>query len=1585
MKLKLGVSAAGGANHDITVSCDVTTTIGELALSLMRTDLFAGSNLESFAALRRGHVTLLGNAGDGRGEQLLDPATCVGVSGLQSGWQITVVPEFGTHAHRPIPMLGTVEVLNGPQEGAVYSLVAGNNTIGRDALSRVLIDDRSVSRRHAVIEIGTHMVLRDLGSANGIEAYGQPAEQLAITRATEVLLGSIRVRITPLLAQPESRPLDHRHPHTRAPRVDPRFPLTKRELPKPPQPTQANRIPLLAMLAPMMMGGVMFAVTRSPMSLMMVAFTPLMMIGSWVDSLTSGKRKLKRELRQFLETLSTERAELIELRAEEIGVRHTETPDLASIANAVQTRSRLLWARRPEHRGFLELRFGDGTLPSRTVVELPHRGDAAAEQWNALRDMKDEFASVTPVPVLERLDRCGSIGVAGDQQTADGLARGLVLQLAGLHSPAEVVIAAFAGSARAGGEWEWLKWLPHIDPVGSPVAAWPLADSPRAATTLLIALESLIEQRRGTNSASVRSHLTPDEVPDSADEAVSSLPVTPAVVVLVLEREIEEAHRSRLIALAEDGPDLGIHVIWVADDIARVPAACRSFVEASPSAHAQSQEQQTQQQPSLASALPAPQVGTANFVRFGQTVALSRIEYVGINDAAAFARSLAPVDDTAARALDESDLPRSVNLRELHRVDLLGGAGPILQSWQTSGSLVSSWQAGEERDAVKLAAVVGQGPEGPAEIDLRVHGPHALVGGTTGAGKSEFLQSWIMSLAATISPDRLTFLLVDYKGGAAFAECVDLPHTVGLVTDLSPHLVRRALTSLRAELRYREELLAEHGAKDLITMEKRGDAAAPPALVIVIDEFAALASEVPEFVDGVIDVAQRGRSLGLHLILATQRPAGVIKDNLRANTNLRVALRMADEADSTDVIGVKDAAFFDAETPGRGAVKSGAGRLSNFQTGYLGGRSIDEVAAARLEIRDLGFVEGDAWDIPDGTHPDLQKRVRRGQVARDIERLRDGVIAAAKTAELAAPRKPWLDMLPTMLSLDSLRASSGAASGDSYSDSNSARSRRRASAPGSAILIAMRDQPDAQRQDPVLLDLNEAGNIAIYGASGTGKTSALLTIAASLSESAAESPAHIYAIDAAGGGLDPLLSLPTVGAVAPLNDDELSRRVLRHLQDIVRERGTRFAAARANSLNVYNSATGANEPRVLLLIDGFSAFRQATEMLGTKDAPMQVLTEIMQAGRAVGVHVVLTADRAGVLPSSLAASVQQQLVLRLASVNDYSYIDVPADTLDAAPPGRGVFAGQSDEIQLALVGESPDLQAQAQALEELALRLRSQQVIAAPVIQNAPTLVALHDLPTQLAEQPVYGIEIDGFTPAPMPVSGLGVIAGPAGAGLSTAAFACATAFARWAEADGVAVERVLLSFVPDRAGGLGAKGAWDRVARGPEEVAELAKELTVALGGTLPNAPGLLTQGLIGGPIGGLIGAEVEQAGPEVQPPFPRSAPRGVIVVERPTEAEGTEALPILVALAKAARRAEVLVLFEFEQGAASGVWDLYSALKQPRWGLALQPDEGDGGSPFRESFGRVKRADFPEGRGFAVESGRVLPVQVAVVASEY
>jgi S-DNA-T family DNA segregation ATPase FtsK/SpoIIIE len=188
----------------------------------------------------------------------------------------------------------------------------------------------------------------------------------------------------------------------------------------------------------------------------------------------------------------------------------------------------------------------------------------------------------------------------------------------------------------------------------------------------------------------------------------------------------------------------------------------------------------------------------------------------------------------------------------------------------------------------------------------------------------------------------MNFVLVDYKGGAAFKDCVNLPHTVGMVTDLDSHLVERALTSLGAELTHREHLLAAVGAKDLedyLDYATRRPVPEPiPRLLIVIDEFASMARELPDFVTGLVNVAQRGRSLGIHLILATQRPSGVVSGEIRANTNLRIALRVTDAGESTDVIDAREAASISAAHPGRAYARLGHSSLIPFQTGRIGGR-----------------------------------------------------------------------------------------------------------------------------------------------------------------------------------------------------------------------------------------------------------------------------------------------------------------------------------------------------------------------------------------------------------------------------------------------------------------------------------------------------------------------------------------------------------------------------------------------------------------------------------------------------------------------
>ena len=290
-------------------------------------------------------------------------------------------------------------------------------------------------------------------------------------------------------------------------------------------------------------------------------------------------------------------------------------------------------------------------------------------------------------------------------------------------------------------------------------------------------------------------------------------------------------------------------------------------------------------------------------------------------------------------------------------------------------SIAAAWDACAP-DAAPVTPI-GVARDGVVDVDLVRDGPHGLMAGTTGSGKSELLRSLVLGLCCTVPPDQLTFVLVDYKGGAAFDALVRLPHVVGVVTDLDPALAERMLRSLRAELAAREQLLRAHAAPDLTSLRARLGCAVVPRLVVVVDEFAALATEQADVLHALVDIAQRGRSLGVHLLLATQRPSGVISDDIRANTNLRLALRLHDHADAVDVVGDAAPASFHRATPGRCALRLGPDELVTFQSA----RAID------------------------------------------AEKTVDAIVMAASRGDhrlFGQPRRPWCDPLPARLDRDSL-------------------------------------------------------------------------------------------------------------------------------------------------------------------------------------------------------------------------------------------------------------------------------------------------------------------------------------------------------------------------------------------------------------------------------------------------------------------------------------------------------------------------------------------------------------------------------------
>ena len=1103
-------------------------------------------------------------------------------------------------------------------------------------------------------------------------------------------------------------------------------------------------------------------------------------------------------------------------------------------------------------------------------------------------------------------------------------------------------IAGFVVDEQAQELWRWLKWLPHVDPLASVLPTGALAKDEATAGELLGALEQLLFVRQKAAKIQIRSFQKRDHAPDSP---VNELPNTPSIVVVVIDKQLRSAHKSRLITLGEQGPDVGIHLLWVAGDINDVPAACRTFVAV---------EHDQYMSEAIA------QVG---YVRHRNTVMLSQLSLVTPDDATKSAKTLAGVHDLATRVLDESDLPRTVNLQDLHSLDILAGAKPILQNWSNNTSIKREWGRLQQQPEISLRAVIGQGEKHPLEVELRKHGPHALVGGTTGSGKSEFLQSWIMSLAANFSPDCLTFLLVDYKGGAAFAECVELPHTVGLVTDLTPHLVKRALTSLRAELKYREEVIAAYGVKDLQGLEARGITDAPPCLVIVIDEFAALATEVPEFVDGVIDIAQRGRSLGLHLIMATQRPAGVIKDNLRANTNLRVALRMADPDDSSDVIGVKDAAFFDVETPGRAALKIGAARLQHFQSAYLGGRNGNEKVKSPITFRAFDFVEGETLAALDSD----QKSTTPGeQKPRDIEVLRDAITEAAVSAGIAKPRRPWLDPLPTQLSVAELETH--------LPTSHEKKADRQ------QIYIGLADHPDSQSQKGIGINLSKHGNIAFFGSSGTGKTSVLLTISALLSTDAANRPVHIYGIDAASGGLSMINDLPTVGAVAQAANRELVERILDQLQAVITERADLFAEVGAGDVSEYGRVTGKQLPLNILLIDGFNSFGNSYGLENNTNSPLTRLLEIMQAGRAFGVHVVLTSDRFSSLSGQFNASVQQRFVMRLANPTDYAYFDVDPSALDSAPAGRALESGEGKEIQFAYFGASPLLVDQASELGRLARELRSCNVLPAPRIVVAPLEISLSDLPKEVEKRPVIGIDVDTLAPLGAITRGLLVINGGLGAGKSTAVRAAVAGQLR----SRPGLKLLLLTAEELSESQLANAFDWDHIFTGEEEVLGAAKqlcgELREATGGSSSGVKSSALQAAVNRlstPADPAAGADV--AGKESERLLVDPA-NTLIVFEGVAEPGEISFYTELGTLAKLLRRSAILSVFEFANISGSSHWNLTDVLKHAQMIVSLRPDGKDSGDPFCSKYLDCSAADYVVGRGIVLTGKQRRKVHIAL-----
>ncbi|MGV9311641.1 FtsK/SpoIIIE domain-containing protein [Streptomyces sp. NPDC003691] len=897
----------------------------------------------------------------------------VGESGLRPGGLLglgapLLLPEPEPH--------GTAELraVGGPGAGAVFRLAPGEYAIGSGASCAVRLEADGLPGTAAHLRVGTdgtadvraapaaerHTVLLDGTPVPVPEPVPFPAGGI-LTVGTVLLEFAAATRPDAALQRSDDGTgLDYnRPPRLLPPPVANRFRLPARPAKPPRSPFQ-----LVMVFAPLLMALVLVVLFGNLRFLVFGLLSPAIAIAGQLSSKRRGKENYAEQLQEYEERKVRLEADVAEAVAAEERARRAACPDPAAVTLIATGPRQRLWERRWRDDDFLLLRLGTADRPAHLELEDP---DEAEHRRRLTR-------TTHAVPVSVPLRAAGVAGIAGGP-AAEPLVRWLIGQTAALHSPADLRICVLSGNRDRTGDaerWGWLHWLPHSAPLGDGILG-PAGTTAESVGRRIAELAALVAARRAAGERAPRGGAAGE--PD---------------VLVVLDGARRLRSLPGMIPLLREGPAFGVHFLCVDDEARLLPEECRA----------------------VAAAAAADGSGRLRVEQAGaDPVDDVLMDAPGRGWITGIARALAPVRDVGDDT-EETLLPVSARL-----LDVLGLEPP------TGGAVAAGWAAGGGRST---RAVLGEGVDGPFAVDLAADGPHALIAGTTGAGKSELLQSLVASLAVANRPDELNFVLVDYKGGSAFAECEQLPHTVGMVTDLDTHLVERALVSLGAELKRRERILAAAGAKDIddyLDKRTRTPGAGPlPRLVLVIDEFASMVRELPDFVTGLVGIAQRGRSLGIHLVLATQRPSGAVTSDIRANTNLRIALRTTDAGESRDIVDAPDAATLSPRTPGRAYARLGHAALLPFQTGRIGGRRAGRTAAdaERPEPR-VTEVDWELLGDPPAPRPaGAAGTAAAVQAVTDLAVLVTAVAEAADRLALPAARRPWLPPLPERLTLDEL-------------------------------------------------------------------------------------------------------------------------------------------------------------------------------------------------------------------------------------------------------------------------------------------------------------------------------------------------------------------------------------------------------------------------------------------------------------------------------------------------------------------------------------------------------------------------------------
>ncbi|MGW6649852.1 cell division protein FtsK [Streptomyces sp. CB02130] len=974
-----------------------------------------------------------------------------------------------------------------------------------------------------------------------------------------------------------------------------------------------------------------------------------------------------------------------------------------------------LWERRRVDDDFLRVRIGTGEMPVREL-QIAEPGSTVLTppdlfMLNEASALVNRFRNGTELPLTVPLDRIGNVSVIGPREDCLRVARALLVQTAALHAPDDVAIALAAPGDRMA-DWEWAKWLPHLldtEQFDGPVAARRIAPSaPQLARQIGAELRRrasyAAEVRRGLagrDALSMNSRLlvvTDGHGEDAVDlprpdDAVGLREMGVTVLHLLEQRVQEPGHVS--VRITVDGTDVTI------EDL-RTPE-------------------------------PVEAHGT--------------VDEAGIPFAEGLARMLAPLR-LSAESLGDAPLSGPVEFAAMLGIDDVARL-----------DLDRLWAPRGERAFLRVPIGISDSHE-PVLLDLKESselgmGPHGLCVGATGSGKSELLRTLVLALVATHPPEDLALVLVDYKGGATFAPFAELPHVAGVITNLENQagLVERVHSSLAGEVKRRQQALkdagnvADIGDYAALRAEKRPDLDPLPHLFVVIDEFGELLTAKPDFIDLFLSIGRIGRSIGVHLLLSSQRIEGGKLKGLDTYLSYRLGLRTFSADESRTVLETTDA-FHLPPLPGFGYLKVDTSHYTRFKAGYVSGgyrgpvrrHDEDETGPLALPYEAFNTLAG-ADEARQSPEPASRRR--------ETGPTELGVMVDQLAGSAAAVRSIWLPPLPTATALDTVAGPLDIGPDGmrlTGADTEGRRTPLR-------VPVGLLDDPARQWQGQWFLDLTVAGgHAAVIGGPQSGKTTLLRTLVLSLALTHTPREIGVYGLDLVGGGLQALSGLPHVGGIAGRADRERAARTVEEVrtmlalrEDLFREHGI-DSVDQLRTLHAAGRLPELASAEILLVIDGFGALRDDFDELD------DAIADILKRGGGYGIHVVAGMLRWNDVRIAIQSNFGTRVELRLNDPGESGIDRKLAETLSPDEPGRVLTDGKLF-AQVALprtdgIDDTTDLGA---VLERAARTVRAtwNGEVAQPV-RVLPQILEPHSLPGPAAEPTRVPIGLDQSALAPV-------------------------------------------------------------------------------------------------------------------------------------------------------------------------------------------------------------------------------------------